>query len=138
MEWWLEKSVAYCIDEWGEKDLAEAARVGEAMKAWAPGVKWTITGANNNYPAPDRLSTVDIWLPQLHWVNPVEKAREQAQGKEVWYYVCTGPQFPTPNLHADTPLAAIRMVPGFGLRFGFDGFLQSDGPDSEGAARRSV
>lgn len=120
---WLEKSVAYCIDEWGEKDLAEAARVGEAMKAWAPGVKWTITGANNNYPAPDRLSTVDIWLPQLHWVNPVEKAREQAQGKEVWYYVCTGPQFPTPNLHADTPLAAIRMVPGFGLRFGFDGFL---------------
>ena len=120
---WLEKSVAYCIDEWGERDLEEASRVGEAMKEWAPGIKWLITGANKNYPAPDRLPAVDIWLPALHWVNPLQKAAEQARGREVWYYVCTGPQFPVPNLHGDTPLAAIRMVPGFGMRFGFDGFL---------------
>ena len=120
---WLKDAIAYPIDEWMGANLPRAVEVGETIRRAAPGLKWLVTGANSNYPAPQDLPNVDIWCPQVHWVNPLEKDVAQREGKEMWYYVCTGPQFPVPNLHADTPLAAIRMVAGLGLRFGFDGFL---------------
>lgn len=120
---WLSDAIAYPVDEWSHGLLAKTQWVGDNVKAAAPEFRWIVTGGNGNMPAPDELHGVDIWCPQLQNINLSDKRRVQKVGVQNWFYVCTGPQFPTPNLHGDTPLAAIRMVPGAGIRFGFDGLL---------------
>lgn len=120
---WLADAIAYPVDEWSHGLLAKTQWVGDNIKGVAPEFKWLVTGGNGNMPAPDELNGVDIWCPQLQNVNLAAKRRVQKIGVQNWFYVCTGPQFPAPNLHGDTPLAAIRMVPGAGIRFGFDGLL---------------
>lgn len=135
---WLEDVVAYPIDEWGEALLPQARQVGRMVHECAPGFKWIVTSGNGNTPAPDRLAGVDIWCPQLHCVDIAGKRRIQSAGAKSWFYVCTGPNFPTPNLHGDTPLAGIRMVPGAGIRFGFDGFLHWGANFNTGRGKRPV
>ena len=120
---WLEDAIAYPIDEWGERSLPLMRQIGETVHASAPEFRWIVTGGNGNLPQPDALAGVDIWCPQIHYLNRTAQRQVQAAGGAVWHYVCTGPQFPMPNLHGDTPLAAIRVVPVAGIRFGMDGFL---------------
>ena len=104
------------------KYLDEINRIGEMVKNSAPGVRWLMTFGSQNSPLPE-IKNVGLWIPQFHWVNMPEMRRSQKAGIPVWSYVCTGPQYPVPNLHQDTPPAGIRMVPAANFRFGFDGIL---------------
>ncbi len=119
---YLEDAVAYPIDEWSMRHLDEINRIGEMVKNNAPGVRWLMTFGSQNSPLPE-IKNVGLWIPQFHWVNMPEMRKSQKAGTPVWSYVCTGPQFPVPNLHQDTPPAGIRMVPVANFRFGFDGIL---------------
>ena len=119
---YLSDAVAYPIDEWSMKYLDEINRISEMVKNSAPGVRWLMTFGSQNSPLPE-IKNVGLWIPQFHWVNMPEMRRSQKAGIPVWSYVCTGPQFPVPNLHQDTPPAGIRMVPAANFRFGFDGIL---------------
>jgi hypothetical protein len=116
----LQDACAYPADEWS--DLAKLNEIGEMLKKNVPELRWLVTAGSQNYPDP-AIRNVGIWVPQLHWLNLPMTRKLQKEKTPVWYYVCTGPQFPTPNLHSDTPPATIRMVPVFGMRYGFDGFL---------------
>mgnify|MGYP005763885941 CR=1 FL=1 len=118
---YLEDAVAYPIDEWSMQHLDEINRVGEMVKDNS-GIRWLATMGSQNSPLPE-IQNVGLWIPQFHWVNMPETRRVQQAGIPVWSYVCTGPQFPVPNLHQDTPPAGIRMVPVANFRFGFDGLL---------------
>ena len=119
---YLAEAVAYPIDEWSMQHLDEINRIGEMVKNNAPGVRWLMTFGSQNSPLPE-IKNVGLWIPQFHWVNMPEMRKSQKAGIPVWSYVCTGPQFPVPNLHQDTPPAGIRMVPVANFRFGFDGIL---------------
>lgn len=119
---YLADAVAYPIDEWSMKHLDEINRIGKMVKDNAAGVRWLMTFGSQNSPLPE-IKNVRLWIPQFHWVNMPEMHRAQKAGIPVWSYVCTGPQFPVPNLHQDTPPAGIRMVPVANFRFGFDGIL---------------
>ncbi|MBO7741972.1 MAG: LamG domain-containing protein, partial [Victivallales bacterium] len=119
---WTDDAVAYPIDEWQHTEKNAMNELGRIIKENAPGISWLITGGSQNYPL-DGVENVDIWVPQFHWVNSGAMKAAQRKGTPVWSYVCTGPQFPTPNLHIDSPPAAIRMVVAANFRFGFDGIL---------------
>ncbi len=118
---WEEAAVAYPIDEWEWRYLEEINAVGRMVKE-SSGVRWLMTMGSQNSPLPE-IQNVGLWIPQFHWIHLPEARRQQKAGIPVWSYVCTGPQFPVPNLHQDTPPAAIRMVPVANFRFGFDGIL---------------
>ncbi|MGN0867389.1 MAG: glycoside hydrolase domain-containing protein [Oligosphaeraceae bacterium] len=118
---WLEDAVAYPIDEWEIRHLDEINAVGRMVKE-SSGVRWLMTLGSQNSPLPS-IHNVGLWIPQFHWIHLPEARRAQQAGIPVWSYVCTGPQFPVPNFHQDTPAAAVRMVPVANFRFGFDGIL---------------
>lgn len=119
---YLEDAVAYPIDEWSAANRPEINAVGETVTRNAAGIRWLMTSGSQNAPY-DGIRNVGLWIPQFHWVNMPAMRRAQQSGIPVWSYVCTGPQFPVPNLHQDTPAAGIRMVPAANMRFGFDGIL---------------
>ena len=119
---YLKDALAYPIDEWDVKYLSTVNEVGSMLRKSAPGLTWLVTGGGRNLPA-QGIENVGLWIPQFHWVNYPAMKKAQRNGTPVWSYVCSGPQYPVPNLHADTPAAGIRMVPVANLRFGFDGIL---------------
>lgn len=119
---WQDDAVTYPVDEWQHTEKAALNELGAIIKDNAPGLSWLLTGGSQNYPL-DGVENVGVWVPQFHWVNSAAMKQAQRQGTPVWSYVCTGPQFPTPNLHIDTPPAGIRMVVAANFRFGFDGIL---------------
>ncbi len=119
---YLADTAVYPIDEWSTANRPEINAVGETVTRNAPGMRWLMTPGSQNAPY-EGIRNVGLWIPQFHWVNMPAMRRLQQSGIPVWSYVCTGPQFPVPNLHQDTPAAGIRMVPVANMRFGFDGIL---------------
>ena len=114
-------AVAYPIDEWEWRYLQDINNVGQMVKD-ASGVRWLMTMGSQNSPLPE-IQNVGLWIPQFHWINLPEARRCQREGIPVWSYVCTGPQFPIPNLHQDSPASSIRLVPVANFRFRLDGIL---------------
>lgn len=118
---YLKDAVAYPIDE-PQAKVHFINTISKILKTNAPKIKFLVTSGAANYPN-EKLHGVDIWVPLFHWTNFIEKKKIQQKGIAVWNYVCTGPNYPNPNLHSDTPATAIRMVPVGAMRFGYDGFL---------------
>lgn len=118
---YLDDAVAYPIDE-PEDNVEFINRVSSMLKQAAPKLPLLLTSGGANYPDPS-IRGVDIWVPILHWTNRERQKQERAAGRPVWTYVCTGPNYPNPNLHADTPPCGIRMLAVGAARFDYDGFL---------------
>lgn len=118
---YLDDAVAYPIDE-PENNTEYINYVTGMMKRSAPQIPLLLTSGGANYPDP-AIHDVDIWVPILHWTNREQHKKERAMGKPVWTYVCTGPNYPMPNLHSDTPPCGVRMTAIGAVRFDYDGFL---------------
>lgn len=111
---YLDDAVAYPIDE-PEDNVEFINRVSSMLKQAAPKLPLLLTSGGANYPDPS-IRGVDIWVPILHWTNRERQKQERTAGRPVWTYVCTGPNYPNPNLHADTPPCGIRMLGGSARR----------------------
>ena len=79
-------------------------------------------GASSFFPS-TRFSSVDIWVPQEHWVHYRNKREAQEAGKEVWWYPCSGPWYPYPNYHLDIEPGAWRILAWATYKYKFDGIL---------------
>ena len=119
---WLDNVIAYPVDEPSNANSEYVTRILSVIKKNAPGIKTLLTGGSQYFPS-TRIKNVDIWVPQVHWVNYRQKREVQNAGLQVWWYPCSGPWFPYPNYHADTPAAAWRILPLMSWRNDFNGIL---------------
>ena len=118
----LKYAYAYPFDEPGNKNRAIVSRRMELLKEAAPELKLLLTGACSLFPS-TRFSSVDIWVPQEHWVHYRNKREAQEAGKEVWWYPCSGPWYPYPNYHLDIEPGAWRILAWATYKYKFDGIL---------------
>ncbi|MGN0867390.1 MAG: glycoside hydrolase domain-containing protein [Oligosphaeraceae bacterium] len=118
----LEYAYAYPFDEPGNENREFVSRRMEILKEAAPGLKTLLTGACSLMPS-TKFRGVDIWVPQLHWVHYRNMREAQDEGKEVWWYPCSGPWYPYPNYHLDLPPAAWRILAWATFKYNFDGIL---------------
>ena len=118
----LKYAYAYPFDEPGNKNRAIVSRRMELLKEAAPELKLLLTGACTLFPS-TRFSSVDIWVPQEHWVHYRNKREAQEAGKEVWWYPCSGPWYPYPNYHLDIEPGAWRILAWATYKYKFDGIL---------------
>lgn len=112
----------YPIDEPGNSMSDKVCMITRLCRENAPDLKILVTGVNANFPS-RRFDNIDYWVPALHWTNLKRKAEEQAAGREVWQYPCSGPWYPWPNYLLDTDAAAWRGVAWFTAKEKFDGIL---------------
>ena len=118
----LAYAYAYPFDEPGNENREFVSRRMEILKEAAPGLKTLLTGACSLMPS-RKFRGVDIWVPQLHWVHYRNMQEARQEGKEVWWYPCSGPWFPYPNYHLDLPPAAWRILAWATFKYDFDGIL---------------
>jgi len=102
---WLDKSYIYWFDEPEPKDY-EFVRDGmERIHRAAPGLRRMLT----EQPEKELDGAVDIWCPLTPTITPEIVAGERAKGREMWWYICTGPKGPYCTLFIDHYAIEFRM-----------------------------
>jgi hypothetical protein len=87
---WLNMAFLYWFDEPSPKIYGKIREMGDLIHHYAPKLKWMIT----KQPGTELANSVDIWCPILNMYNHEDAAAQQAKGREVWWYICTGPKEP--------------------------------------------
>jgi hypothetical protein len=102
---WLDNAFVYWFDEPEPKDY-DFVRAGmERIHRAAPGLRRMLT----EEPAKALDGAVDIWCPLTPNITPAVVARERAAGRDVWWYICTGPKGPYCTLFIDHYAVEFRM-----------------------------
>ena len=116
---WLDKAYLYWFDEPEPKDY-EFVRDGmERIHRAAPGLRRMLT----EQPEKELDGAVDIWCPLTPTITPEIVSRERAKGREMWWYICTGPQGPYCTLFIDHYGIEFRMWSWQTWKFGVQGLL---------------
>jgi hypothetical protein len=55
---------------------------------------------------------VDIWVPQIDVYNQAAGNQLRAEGKDMWWYVCSGPKRPYANFFVEWPAIEPRLLMG--------------------------
>ncbi|MCX8035524.1 MAG: DUF6067 family protein [Candidatus Sumerlaeia bacterium] len=102
---WLDKAYIYWFDEPNPKDYEFVRNGMERIHRAAPGLRRMLT----EQPEKELDGAVDIWCPLTPHVTPELVAREAEKGREMWWYICTGPKGPYCTLFIDHPAIEFRM-----------------------------
>ena len=113
---------AYPVDEPGNSNRLYVNRITKWMKEVAPELRICVPGATAKMPAAS-FDHIDMWCPASHWVNWRNKEIAQKEGKQVWWYPCSGPWYPYPNYHLDIEPGAWRIQTWMSWKWKFDGIL---------------
>ena len=116
---WLDKQYIYWFDEPDAKDY-DFVREGMALlERCAPKLRRMLT----EEPTPPLFGAVDLWCPILPNMDPTVCAERQAQGEDLWWYVCTGPKAPFPTLFIDHSALEMRLWLWMTWKWQLDGVL---------------
>lgn len=96
---WLDKAFLYWFDEPGPGAYKQIAEMGDIIHRYAPKLKWMLT----EQPGPELEHAVDIFCPVLNTYDHQTAADLQERGKEIWWYICTGPKAPYVGEFIDRP-----------------------------------
>ncbi|MCC6446709.1 MAG: hypothetical protein IT210_25070 [Armatimonadetes bacterium] len=103
---WLSKGYIYTIDEPGPEAFAECYQYGKRIDAIAPDAKWLLTAA----PSPVLHGAVDIWCPDLAYINLEDLRKRQLIGEKVWWYTCVVPPQPYPTYFINDDATSHRVM----------------------------
>ena len=102
---WLDAAYAYWVDE-PEPDHYENVAYGmRLLDQYAPEIRRMLT----EQPEEALFAHVDIWCPVLHNYEEEAARARQAEGEEIWWYVCTGPKAPWAGLFTDHNAIDLRI-----------------------------
>jgi hypothetical protein len=102
---WLDKAYIYWFDEPEPKDFDFVRDGMDRIHRAAPGLRRMLT----EEPGKELDGAVDIWCPLTPNLTPEVTARERAKGRELWWYICTGPKGPYCTLFIDHYAIEFRM-----------------------------
>ncbi len=119
---------AYCYgcDEVGARSFPLVRAAAEEVRAAAPGVSLSTTSFDDDFGVGTNrlLDVIDWFTPQTMKFDPVKAARSRAEGHQVWWYICMGPQAPFANMFVECPAIEGRILMGAQtVRMRPDGFL---------------
>lgn len=102
---WLDKAYLYWFDEPDEKIHDTIQEMSDIISRYAPGLQWMLTDSIT-----EKLArSVDIWCPVTYKYVHEHALEQQAKGREVWWYICTGPKTPYVGEFIDHPAVEPRL-----------------------------
>jgi len=102
---WLDEAYAYWVDEPAPEHYENVRYGMRLLDEYAPDIRRMLT----EQPEPELHGFVDIWCPVLHnYVEERCRAR-QAEGDDIWWYVCCGPKAPHAGLFIDHNAIDLRI-----------------------------
>lgn len=117
---WLERSMIHVADEPIPGNLASWKELSRRVKRSAPDLR-RIDAVH----VPDLAGSLEVWVPQLNFLEQWMARFKAAQGKsaELWYYTAWVPQGRYPNRLMDYPLIKTRMLHWLNYTSGTTGYL---------------
>lgn len=116
---WLDKAYCYMYDEPREEDYPKLVEEAKLWREADPGLRILLT----EQPEKPLFGSVDIWTPVLDAYIRKNCQKRQAEGDEVWWYVCCGPHHPFPNNFIDYPAIDHRILHWMNWKYGVTGVL---------------
>ncbi len=116
---WLRKAYSYWFDEPTEEQYGYVNEGMDLIKEGCPGLTRLLT----EQPEPELHGHVDLWVPVLSMYNADRCQERQAEGEQVWWYVCCGPHAPYPNNFIDHPALNHRIRFWMAEKYGVTGSL---------------
>ncbi len=116
---WLNKAYCYMYDEPREEDYPKLVEEAKLWREADPGLRILLT----EQPEKPLFGFVDIWTPVLDAYIRRNCQERQAEGDEVWWYVCCGPHHPFPNNFIDYPAIDHRILHWMNWKYGVTGVL---------------
>ena len=122
---WSRLCYLYPYDEPSAREMPALRARLEAIKAFAPRVPLLLTYGVTKASQRALDGLVDIWVPNLHQLDPRFAASRRARGEEVWAYACVGNSLrPYPdNFRTDWYGVAHRALGWWLWKYGVDGYL---------------
>jgi hypothetical protein len=116
---WLGMAYTYISDEPEPDQYPVLNLVMQEIRTAAPDLRNMMTARS----FPEELKYVDIWCPEVYSFNPELAAREQAQGKRVWWYPAFSTRHPFPDFWVDYPAIDCRVIFWMTWKHHLDGLL---------------
>jgi len=138
----VDKAYLYGFDEIGPEMFTSISKVMGFLKKRYPEIPTVTTGYDPTYGYDSKLlDEVDVWVPLTPSYDLERAEATRKRGKEVWWYICVGPQQPFANWFIEFPAVQARLlwwmtwqqrVPGFlyyltNLRHGQNDLMQLTG-----------
>jgi hypothetical protein len=120
----IEYAYFYGCDESPKKWWPNQARGASAMKAMFPGIPFLTTIRDDSCGTDSILGDIDSFVPNIAFWNITKVAQGRRAGHKVWWYICSDPKAPGPNVFVECPPVEVRLLMGaMTQRFKPDGFL---------------
>jgi len=117
----------YCFDERPTDQLDIVFETAQKLSKRWPDIEVMTTAQDTNF-GMDRANgeAMDIWVPLTPHFDTDAAAIEQARqdGRDIWWYICIGPQHPYANWFIEYPAIEARLIMGaMTARYRPGGFL---------------
>ncbi len=97
--------------------------VAREVKMHHPELPLSTTASDPDYGV-DGVEEIDIWIPLIHHYDQEKAEIARSHGRKVWWYTCTTPAHPFPNVFTEYPLMDLRIMQGaMSALYQPDGFL---------------
>jgi len=108
-----DKAYLYGFDEVNDDVFPKMKEVFGAVHDRYPNLPRMTTGYDNTFGQATGLRDyVDIWVPLIPRYNMDEAKKLRAEGKDMWWYLCSGPREPFPNWFVESPTIQTRLLMG--------------------------
>lgn len=119
----FEHAYSYGCDELKPKNWQAIAKGAASIKAVEPELPLLTTTRDDSYGAASPLTNV-VFVQNLEFWNPAAVAKAQKGGRSIWWYICSDPKAPRPNVFVECPPIETRLLMGaMAQKFCPDGFL---------------
>ena len=105
----------YCFDERPTEQLDVVFETAERLKMRWPDIEVMTTAYDRTFGLTrENGAAMDIWVPLTpHFDDNAEAIEEaRAEGRDIWWYICIGPQHPHANWFVEYPALEGRLLMG--------------------------
>ena len=119
----FEHAYVYGCDELKPKHWAAIENGMNSIKSVEPTLPLLTTTRDDTFGVASHLTNV-VFVQDLDFWNPAAVAKAQKDGRKIWWYICSDPKAPGPNVFVECPPVEARLLMGaMAQKFRPDGFL---------------
>lgn len=119
----FDHAYVYGCDELKPKHWAAIEKGMNSIKAAEPELPLLTTTRDDSFGAASHLTNV-VFVQCIEFWNAAAVAKAQKNGSRIWWYICSDPKAPKPNVFVECPPVETRILMGAMTRkFRPDGFL---------------
>lgn len=119
----LSHAYIYGCDELIANNFPRVNRAAAILKKEFPGVPVLTTSYDDTYGMDGKLGNIDWFCPHNFKYNPEQAAAARKAGKQVWWYICAGPEVYPNNYIESSGLEPRLMMGAMTAKYRPDGFL---------------